>query len=1259
VSPLRSIIAFGFVVGKNAYVRNGWNVFDGVIVLSIWTIGILSLATNVSENIAFILTALRAFRSFRFFEGTRQIVQTFVKAKETLGLVCALMVVLFIMFAIIGREVFAGALTRSCEPFLDEIPVWTAGSWTDIDTVQSKTIDCAKADDSHRRQLAGGATKGDLRDMYSVADEFAKNYWSVDNGTLVAGYVKPWFTEKVADVCPLTLSCAAATTQTCWEATPKPGPKWREHHIDKYGFDSLNTAFLTIFQVTARDEWMRLANPIFESKISTSWAAWAFFAIVFVVMSLMSINLFLASITLSYLDLQKELRQEKAIQSAHEALIAALLSQGGGTEAASILTSDNADDDELSAKTGCGAWCQDLITGPSGMRFDTAILIVVTLNTVAMGVEHHEMDADLATFLYVLEAIFTCVYVFECIVKIAGLGFQRYISSNLNRLDFFIVVTALLGYAFEIFLYLQDDDEGDAANASALRMLRIFRVIRAARAMRVGKILVRSRAISQIIGMAFASWSAILSLLFMIFLTMAVASLSGIFLFASCHETGDQPVFTRGNYGTLAHAFLANFQLFTEDNWANIMFEYEECMETKSVALYFSALFTVLDFLLLVVFVSIFLDNFTLSEEGKRKKQVDLYVKAQKTDTKVGMTIMDLKSVNMAVRLVYSGGSSVMGFLRTKNLTLDEGWNPTRQLDDDVVDSILEHDKQIRAFAEKAVYGQTIQMPPLTQAELNHMQAVGGEELGLRVTELGTDPPFLIGDEANEPKNDNDPLDKFVNNGVTLKMVVRNDIALGCMPPEHGFRMGCKALVENTIFETFILLCIAASGIALAIEGPTNHRHDDTTEFLLQTSDLLFYLAFLVECLGKIAAYGFLHTPNAYLSSTSNIFDFSVVLITSVDLVLWIADVDAAWITIFRLMRSLRLVRLVERVEGLNVMARAIWSSLPACAAIGGLLIGNMLMFSIVGMNLFQGQMWYCKGHKELDRKCPDSGCVPGVEYCDVHYPGKWQKQAFGYDNIFDSLSSLVVLTTRQGWHELFFYATDITDVDMAPEKDDNLFVASAFFVTFIVINGFMLEELFIGMLVEIFSQTSGTVLLTETQKKWRYLQMYVYHFSETHPDPPPQGLRRTCYEMTTHEKSWFQKGMIAVVCANVLILIYDDSAHIRRTEGRVALDYVNDFCVFIFTVEIVVDVLAFGSFYLKKNLPNVLVIAGLWVVCIHAHLQHPGDIIGGSTDWIQVFQCLRVIKLFEVLSHFSKLKKLVHTLRLALPQVIQPFHPC
>ena len=249
---------------------------------------------------------------------------------------------------------------------------------------------------------------------------------------------------------------------------------------------------------------------------------------------------------------------------------------------------------------------------------------------------------------------------------------------------------------------------------------------------------------------------------------------------------------------------------------------------------------------------------------------------------------------------------------------------------------------------------------------------------------------------------------------------------------------------------------------------------------------------------GVWVLYRFAYTPNAYLKQTTNVFDFFVVIVTTVDLLLWLANVNYKWITLFRLMRTLRLIRLVERIEGLNVMAMAIWNSLPACAAIGGLLLGNMLMFSIVGMNLYMGLLYYCKGHIELDRRCPSSGCLPGTEYCDVHYPGAWKKHTFNFNNLYESFGTLFVLTTRQGWHELFYYVTDVYRLDMAPRENQNLLSASLFFITFIVINGFMLEELFIGMLVEIFSQTSGTVLLTETQKKWRYLQVCILssHFA-------------------------------------------------------------------------------------------------------------------------------------------------------------------
>ena len=45
------------------------------------------------------------------------------------------------------------------------------------------------------------------------------------------------------------------------------GPKYREHHVDKYGFDTLAQATQTIFSITALDEWMHIANPIRESPV--------------------------------------------------------------------------------------------------------------------------------------------------------------------------------------------------------------------------------------------------------------------------------------------------------------------------------------------------------------------------------------------------------------------------------------------------------------------------------------------------------------------------------------------------------------------------------------------------------------------------------------------------------------------------------------------------------------------------------------------------------------------------------------------------------------------------------------------------------------------------------------------------------------------------------------------------------------------------------------------------------------------------------
>ena len=519
------IIAGGFISGHSAYLNNGWNIFDGAVVSSIWVIWLAEAVgwIGTDSNIAFTLTAFRAFRTFRFFEGTRQIIATLHVAQGTLSLIGTLMIVLFIMFSVMGREAFAGALTRTCEPFIPQ-------NYTDLCTGEVVMLDTAGG--GHRRQLGGGATQGDLRDLFDREDGMLDECWAQE---------KPvWYTEKYTDACPLTLPCTT-TEHGCWEIIPLHGPKWREHHIDKYGFDTMFTSLLTVFQVTARDEWMRIANPIWETDLVTSKMAWVFFMVMLVLLGLMCVNLFLASITLAYLDLQKEIRQEEAIKNAHESLIGALLAQAGGDKAAGVLyrakSSDSEGEDGEEA-TGLKAFCQQFTEsagggqkGPHADKFGVFIIFIVVLNTISMAAESYHMGNGFALFLAVCEAIFTFIYTAEAAIKIIGLGAKGYFGVNLNRLDFFIVFTALLSYGVQAYVSATLDEnqvagDREGQGSAVLRIIRIFRVIRAARALRIGKVLFRSKAISQILGMAFSSMSAIVSLLYMIFLTLTVSAIS-------------------------------------------------------------------------------------------------------------------------------------------------------------------------------------------------------------------------------------------------------------------------------------------------------------------------------------------------------------------------------------------------------------------------------------------------------------------------------------------------------------------------------------------------------------------------------------------------------------------------------------------------------------------------------------------------------------------------------------------------------------
>ena len=98
-----------------------------------------------------------------------------------------------------------------------------------------------------------------------------------------------------------------------------------------------------------------------------------------------------------------------------------------------------------------------------------------------------------------------------------------------------------------------------------------------------------------------------------------------------------------------------------------------------------------------------------------------------------------------------------------------------------------------------------------------------------------------------------------------------------------------------------------------------------------------------------------------------------------------------------------------------------------------------------------------------------------------------------------------------------------------------------------------MLEELFIGMLVEVFSQSSGTVLLTATQKKWRYVEMFIYHLQKAARPAPSHPTARRCYDLV--RRADYQVGVIVVVAASNLCLVYNSALY--DVDDSAAFDWV------------------------------------------------------------------------------------------------------
>lgn len=151
----------------------------------------------------------------------------------------------------------------------------------------------------------------------------------------------------------------------------------------------------------------------------------------------------------------------------------------------------------------------------------------------------------------------------------------------------------------------------------------------------------------------------------------------------------------------------------------------------------------------------------------------------------------------------------------------------------------------------------------------------------------------------------------------------------------------CRTIADSQRFQTFIFVVIVANAITL---GVGTYNFSPSVNSLITTLDDIFLGIFVVELAIRIAAFG--TRPQDFFKDGWNVFDFIVIGLAFVP---GIRDN----VTLLRLARLLRVVRLVSVMPDLRILLRAMAGSLPPIASLGLLTLLLMYVYGMVGWILF------------------------------------------------------------------------------------------------------------------------------------------------------------------------------------------------------------------------------------------------------------------------------------------------------------------
>jgi len=331
-------------------------------------------------------------------------------------------------------------------------------------------------------------------------------------------------------------------------------------------------------------------------------------------------------------------------------------------------------------------------------------------------------------------------------------------------------------------------------------------------------------------------------------------------------------------------------------------------------------------------------------------------------------------------------------------------------------------------------------------------------------------------------------------------------------------------------------------------------------------------------------------------------------------------------VAFLRFILFLKPVHLITKNKRLQVIVKAIASSVPIFLKILLTISVFYFFFMMLSMTLFFGKFYHCR----LDNLGGASITEVQNKWDCLNVGGVWVLQYPNYDNLLNSYVSTMVLMTTEGWQNLLLLGVSSTKVNYVPEQNNNFWYSLVFILQIFVCSFFFLN-LIVGVVLSNFKVQKNfhkrTHLLTKTQKEWIQIQSMIYKSKPLHGALLTDSrIRNFFIKVADHPK--FEKVILGFIFGYTFILCvkwYGMSENIEF--GTKIINYV---FAGIFVGEAAIKIIAYKKRYFKDGWNKFDFVVALGSI-LGAAIGESADVgFGVQTMLIRTIRIGRVFKLVK-----------------------------